>query len=459
MGRLLASWIVNGKPDMDVTGINIDRLQRYQSNPLYRSHRVVESLGMVYKCHYPTFTNTTARDAKKSPFYDRMAGHGASFRDISGWEAPDWFAGEGVEPDPGPYSFGRQAWFPHWQEEHEACRNGVIVMDMSFMSKFLVQGKDAGRCLNHIAANQVDGEAGLITYTQFLNSTGHMEADVTVVKIDQERFMVVATDTAHRHVETWLRRHIPADAHAFVTDVTSGWAQLNVQGPLSRQLMASLTSEDMSDEAFPFRTSREIDLGYARPICNRITYVGELGYELIIPTEQALHVYDHVVKAGEAYGLKHAGLKALASLRLEKGYRDYGHDMDNTDTILEVGLGFCVDYDKPDGFIGKEAVVAQKAQGTLHKRMVQVLVKDPAPFLHHGEVILRDGVPMGDVRAGSYGHTLGGAVGLTMIEAETKITKRFLEEGVWEVEIAGSRYPIELSLQPMYDPKNQRIKM
>ena len=213
--------------------------------------------------------------------------------------------------------------------------------------------------------------------------------------------MVVATDTAHRHVETWLRRHIPADAHAFVTDVTFGWAQLNVQGPLSRQLMASLTSEDMSDEAFPFRTSREIDLGYARPICNRITYVGELGYELIIPTEQALHVYDHVVKAGEAYGLKHAGLKALASLRLEKGYRDYGHDMDNTDTILEVGLGFCVDYDKPDGFIGKEAVVAQKAQGTLHKRMVQVLVKDPAPFLHHGEVILRDGVPMGDVRAGS----------------------------------------------------------
>ena len=167
MGRLLASWIVNGKPDMDVTGINIDRLQRYQSNPLYRSHRVVESLGMVYKCHYPTFTNTTARDAKKSPFYDRMAGHGASFRDISGWEAPDWFAGEGVEPDPGPYSFGRQAWFPHWQEEHEACRNGVIVMDMSFMSKFLVQGKDAGRCLNHIAANQVDGEVFLFLGLSF----------------------------------------------------------------------------------------------------------------------------------------------------------------------------------------------------------------------------------------------------------------------------------------------------
>ena len=210
-------------------------------------------------------------------------------------------------------------------------------MDMSFMSKFLVQGRDAGRVLNRISANNVDGAAGVITYTQWLNEGGKLEADLTVTKLDDERFWVVASDTAHRHVETWMKRHTPDDAHAFVTDVTSGYAQINVQGPRSRELLQSLTSADLSNEAFPFRTAREIDIGFARALCVRITYLGELGYELYIPTEQATHVYDRLVEAGKPFGLRHAGLKALASLRMEKGYRDYGHDIDNTDTALEGG--------------------------------------------------------------------------------------------------------------------------
>jgi len=240
--------------------------------------------------------------------------------------------------------------------------------------------------------------------------------------------------------------------------VTSGFAQINVQGPRSRELLQELTTSDLSNEAFPFRTAREIDIGYARVLCVRITYLGELGYELHVPTEQATHLYDRIVEAGPAFGLRHAGLKALASLRMEKGYRDYGHDLDNTDSLLEVGLGFFADLEKPDGFIGREPLVAQKEAGPLTKRLLQLLVTDPDPLMYHGEIVLRDGVPVGDIRAASYGFTLGGAVGLAMVEAEEPIDKQWLETGRWEVDIAGTLYPAQVSLRPMYDPKMERVR-
>jgi len=459
LGRVMANWILTGNPGVDITGFNIDRLHTYQSNPEYRRTRTVESLGMVYQCHYPTRSMTTARGAKRSAWHDRLAARGAYFRDVSGWESPDWYGEPGTTPDPGPLSFGRQKWFPNWAAEHKATREGVIVMDMSFMAKFLVQGRDAGRLLNHISANNVDGPAGMITYTQWLNERGTLEADLTVTKLDDERYWVVASDTAHRHAETWMRRHIPDDAHAFVTDVTSGWAQINVQGPRSRELLQSVTSADMSNEAFPFRCAREIDIGFARALCIRITYLGELGYELYIPTEQAVHAYERVVQAGEKLGLRHAGLKALASLRMEKGYRDYGHDIDNTDSVLEAGLGFAVDLKKPGGFIGKEAVLAKKAAGPLKKRLVQMLVKDPEPLMFHAEPVRRNGKMVGYVRAASYGHTLGGAVGLAMVESDEPVDAAWLESGQWDVEIAGKRYPATASLRPLYDPDMKRIKM
>ena len=320
--------------------------------------------------------------------------------------------------DPGPNTWGRAAWWPNWQAEHRAARENVIVMDMSFMGKFLVQGRDAGRCVNRISANDVDGAAGEITYTQWLNANGRLEADLTVTKLADDRFFVVVTDTMVRHAEAWMRRNIPADAHAFVTDVTSGVAQLNVQGPRSRELLQKLTSVDLSNAAYPFRAAREIDIGYARVLCTRITYLGELGYELFIPAEQAVHVYDKVVEAGATFGLVHAGLRALGSLRMEKGYRDYGHDLDNTDDPYETGLGFAVDLKKPDGFIGKEALLERKAKGPLQRKLVSLLVKDPGPLMFHAEVVWRDGVAVGYVRAASYGHTLGGAVGLAFLEPQ-----------------------------------------
>ncbi len=458
LGRVLANWILTGQPDVDITGFNIDRLHTYQTTPSYRRTRTVESLGMVYQCHYPTRSMQTARGAKRSPIHEQLSAKGAYFRDVSGWEGADWFTPDGSKADAGPLSWGRQTWFPHWEAEHQAAREGVILMDMSFMAKFRVAGRDAGRVLNVISANNVDGAAERVTYTQWLNRFGTLEADLTVTKHADDEFMVVASDTAHRHVEAWLRRNTPNDAHAFTTDITSGLAQLNVQGPRSRELLQSLTATDLSNAAFPFRAARSIDLGFARVLCVRITYLGELGYELYIPTEQAAHVYELLVEAGQAFGLRHAGLKALASLRMEKGYRDYGHDLDNTDSVLEVGLGFAVDLKKPGGFIGKEHVVKQKQSGPLHKGLVQVLLKDPQPMLFHGEVVHRDGKAVGTIRSASYGHTLGGAVGLAMIDAGQPLDAAYLAGGRWEVDVAAKRFPAVVSLKPMYDPDNLKVK-
>lgn len=457
LGRVVAQWIVDGRPDVDVTGMNIDRFHPYQMTPEYRRTRAVESLGMVYQCHYPTRTMQTARGARLSPLHDRLAARGAHFREVSGWEGADWYSTDGSPPDSGPLSWRRPSWFSNWRAEHEAVRNEVALIDMSFMAKFRVQGSDAEALLEHLSANRVGQHDGQITYTQWLNETGGIEADLTVNKLDPDDFWVVATDTAHRHVERWMHRH-RGGMQASITDITTAWAQVNVQGPHSRELMSIVSDADFSNEGFPFRAARWIDIGFARVLCVRITYVGELGYELYVPAEQAHHVHQRLTAAGVDLGLAHAGLRALGSLRMEKAYRDYGHDLDNTDTVIEAGLGFAVDLDKPGGFLGRDAVAAQRAGGTPRRRLVQVLVGDPEPLMHHAEVVLRNDLPLGYIRSASYGFTLGGAVGLAMIQADEPITTRFLAEGRWEVDIAGTRHPATVSLRPLYDPHSERVR-
>jgi 4-methylaminobutanoate oxidase (formaldehyde-forming) len=453
LGRIVAHWILNGLPDVDITEFNANRFQTYQSNPQYRAARGQEGLENAYKCHYPTKAAKSGRMAKRSALHDRLADAGACFTDVSGWEGPAWFAGNNGSAEVGKLGWGRMHWFDNWQAEHRACREAVALFDMSFMANFLVQGRDAGGALNFISANNVNGEVGKITYTQWLNSQGGLEADVTVIKIEEEKFMVVVSDTMHTHSLTWLRRNIALDAHAFVTDVTSGLTQINVQGPNSRALLQELTSADLSTEAFPFRTARDIDIGLARALCVRITYVGELGYELYVPCEQAVQVYDLLVEAGKRHGLKHAGLQALGSLRLEKGYRDYGHDLDNTDNAYATGLGFAVRLSKPGGFIGQAKAMEQKAAAPHSKQLIQVLLNDPEPLLWHGEVVFHNDQPVGYVRSGSYGHTLGGAVGLAMVDTED------LDSGTWEIEIAGKKYACTCSLSPLYDPNMERIRV
>ncbi len=455
IGRAIATWIIDGLPDIDVTGMNIDRLHTYQLAPEYRATRTVESLGMVYQTHFPGKSMQTARGIKRSPVHDRLAAQGAFFRDVSGWEGADWYAGPGQAAKVDELTWGRQNWFDTWAREHQAIREGVGLMDMSFMAKFRVQGPDAGAVLDRMSTNRVDGEAGVITYTQWLNDGGTLEADLTVTKLGEGDFLVVASDTAHRHVETMLKRALEAH-RGWVTDVTSGLAQVNIQGPRSRELLQSLTQADLGNDAFPFRAAREIDLGFARVLCARITYLGELGYELFVPAEQAAYVYDLITEAGAAYDLAHVGLKALSSLRMEKAYRDFGHDIDNTDSPLEVGLGFTIDWAKD--FVGRQAVTAVKESGPLMRRLAQVRILDPAPLMFHGEVVYRDDVPVGYVRAASYGHTLGGAVGLAMIETGEPVTADVINSGTWEIDVAGVRYPAVASLRPMYDPDNSRIK-
>ncbi len=458
LGRMMAHWIMTGNPEVDITGFNIDRLHTYQNNHDYRKHRTVESLGKVYKCHYPYESMQTARGAKKSAIYDRLKDQGAYFKDVSGWEGADWFAPKGSHAVIEKNSWGRDEWFANWEAEHRASRENVILMDMSFMSKFMVQGRDAGKILDHVSANDVNSQLNQVTYTPWLNKYGKLEADLTVAKLEEEKFLVVVTDTMHRHAKTWLKKNIPDDSHAFVTDMTSAYAQINIQGPKSRALMQKITLTDMSDKNFPYRHIEEISIGYARAFCGRMTYVGELGYELFIPTEQTLHVYDMIVEAGKEFDLTHAGLKALGSLRMEKGYRDYGHDMDNTDDPFETGLGFTVKLDKSSDFIGKQACIEKKAEGPLKRRLAQVLVKDPEPLLFHAEIITRNGKNMGYVRSGSYCYTLGGAVGLFMLEPNEVVDDAFITSGKWEINIAGKLYPAKVSIKPLYDPENKKIK-
>jgi 4-methylaminobutanoate oxidase (formaldehyde-forming) len=464
LGRVVAHWVADGDPGVDVTGFDIARLHPYQATPEYRRTRTVESLGMVYQCHYPFRSMTTARGAKRSPWHDRLAERGAFFRDVSGWESPDWYAPDGFEPVVDRLSWGREKWFEWWEAEHRAAREGVILMDMSFMSKFAVTGRDAGRFLDRLSANAVDVgvEPGTITYTQWCNERGTLEADLTVTKRGDDEFWVVASDTVHRHVHTWMRRHAAADgvSRVAIADMTSGYAQINVQGPHSRELLAAVTTADVSNGAFPYRHAAEVDVGFARVLCIRITYLGELGYELYVPAEQAVHVYERLVTAGDTIGARHAGLKALASLRMEKGYRDYGHDIDNTDDAYEAGLGFAVALDKPGGFVGRDALAVRKAAGPPSRRLVQVLLQDPEPLLFHAEVVRRDGDVVGYVRAGSYGWTLGGAVGLAMVERRdgAPVDGAWVRDATWDVDVAGRRVPAVASLRPLYDANMERIK-
>jgi glycine cleavage system aminomethyltransferase T len=295
-------------------------------------------------------------------------------------------------------------------------------------------------------------------YTQWLNETGTIEADLTVTRLAEDQFLILTGDKTTNKAQAWLRRHIPADAHAFITNITSAYSVLSVQGPISRDFLSSVTHADMSSTAFPFLTMQEIDIGYAPVKGLRITYVGELGWELYIPTEFSLHVYDTLVEKGEDFGLKLIGLQALESLRLEKAYRDYGGDIDNTDTPLEVGLGRFVNFDKPGGFIGRDALLKLQESGYKY-RMPQFLLEDTGPMLHYGEIIYRNGEPVGYIMAGSYGHTLGAAVGVGPVENNGDVvTAEYIESGSFEIDIAGTRFPAKTSLRPMYDPKLERVR-
>ena len=456
-GRIMANWIVEGLPDVDVTEIDIARMSPYQNNPKFLRERTTEILGATFWEPFPNRQYESGRNLRKSPFHDRLAEAGAYFGAYAGWESPDWFAPEGVEPRV-EYSYGRQNWFEYAAGEHQAARNGVTLMDYSVMGKILVEGPDAEQSLNRICANDIAVPVGKIVYTQWLNEHGMIEADLTVTRLAQDRFIILTGEGTITKVLTWLRRNFTTDADLMVTNIGSAYSVLNIQGPKSRELLSSVTNVDMSNEAFPYLTMQEIDIGYSLVKAFRVTYVGELGWELYIPTEFSDHVFDVVVEASEDVGLKYAGLQALDSLRIEKAYRDYGNDVDNMDNPLEAGLGYFIAFDKPGGFIGRDALAQIKEQGVPKHRLIQFLLKDPQPLLHYGETIYQEGVRVGYIRAGNYGHALGGSVGLGFVHNEDGVTSDYIKNGNFEIDVAGQRFPAKASLRPMYDPKLERVR-
>ncbi|MFH2038985.1 MAG: FAD-dependent oxidoreductase [Chloroflexota bacterium] len=456
-GKVMAQWIVDGLPDVDITEIDIARMQPFENTPNYVRDRAVEVLGFMFEDGYPNKHFKTARNVRKSAFHDRLAEAGACFGVYAGWEYPEWFAPKGIEPIV-EYSWGRQNWFEYSAAEHHATRENVSVLDYSVMGKILVAGCDAEKYLNRICSNNIAVPVGRCVYTQWCNEKGTIEADLTVTRLKEDQFLILSGDATLTAVQTWLRRHIPAEAHVCITNISSAYSVLNIQGPRSRDLLSRITHADMSNQAFPFLTMQEIDIGYSLVKAIRVTYVGELGWELYIPTEFSCHVFDMLLDVGKDLRIKHIGMQALNTLRIEKAYRDYGNDIDNTDTPLEAGLGYFVDFDKPGGFIGRDALLRLKENGPRYL-MPQFLLKDPEPMLYHGEIIYRDGKPVGHIMSGGYGHTLGAAVGVGPVENEGEvITNEFIKSGTYEIDIAGERYPAHASLKPMYDPKLLRVR-
>ncbi len=456
-GRVLADWIVDGHPPMDVWDVDVRRVMPFQRNRRYLHDRTVETLGLLYAMHWPYRQPESARGVRKSVLHDRLAALGACFGEAAGYERPNWFGAPGTSPRY-HYSYGRQNWFEPAGAEHRAVREQVGLFDQSSFSKFIVEGPQACAALGRICAANVDVPNGKIVYTQWLNDRGGIEADLTVTRESRERYLVVSACATQIRDLSWLQRHIRSGSGAAVFDASSAFAVLGVMGPDSRRLLSSLTDANLSSDAFPFGTSQVIDLAYARVRASRITYVGELGWELYIPTEFAQSVFDAILEAGRPLGLRHAGYHAMNSLRMEKGYRHWGHDIAEEDTPLEAGLQFAVAWDKPVEFIGREALRRQRETG-VQRRLALFKLQTDAPLMYHNEPIWRDGRIVGRITSGAYGYTVGGPIGMGYVSnADGPATPQWANAGRYEIEIAAERIPAQVSLQPWYDPSSARVR-
>jgi len=456
-GKVLADWIIDGHPPFDLWDVDIRRCLPFQRNKRYLRDRTVESLGLLYAMHWPFRQAESARGVRKSALHDRLAAAGACFGEVAGFERPNWFGAPGTQPHY-EYSYGRQNWFGQSAAEHRAVRERVGLFDQSSFAKFVLKGRDAARVLGRMCANDIDVPTGRIVYTQWLNERGGIEADLTVTREHEDAYLIVTSCATQTRDFSWLCRAIPDDARAVAVDVSSAYAVLGLMGPRSRELLATLTDADLSTAAFPFATSRLIDLGYARVRASRITYVGELGYELYIPAEFAQSVYDNIVRAGEPFGLQLAGYHALNSLRMEKAYRHWGHDIGDEDTPLEAGLGFAVAWNKPVDFVGREALRRLREAG-VRRRLVALALEETDRLLYHNEPVWRDGELVGRITSGMFGHTVGRALGLGFIANRDGVASaEWIKSGRYEVEVALQRVPARISLRPFYDPAGERVR-
>ena len=444
-GMAAAQWIVAGHPTMDLAEVDVARTGRWANQRAWLHERTVESLGGLYEMHWPGKQPRTGRGVRRVPLYGPLREAGAAFGQAAGWERANWFEPGAVDPEIG-YSFDDPSWFPAVREEVRATREGVALYDLSTYAKFLVQGPGAVAGLQRLATSDVDVAAGRIVYTLLCNARGGVEMDPTITRLDEDRFLVLAPTLAQRHTEGLLRSGLPGDAT--VTDVTSGWATLHLAGPSSRALLGRLTDEDLSNDAWPFLRAREIDVARSRGWAFRVSFTGELGWELMVPTEFVADLYEHIVDAGASLDLRHAGAFAFDAARIERGFRSWGHDMGPVDDAFSAGLGFAVSRTKSVDFVGREALESVR-DAPRTRRLVSVHA--PGATLWHGESVVRGGERVGHVTSAAIAPTLGGSAGLAWIDGEPA------DDG-WGVEVRGEVMPATIGAESFYDPRGDRLR-
>ena len=452
-GMALAQWMDAGEKPFDLGDVDISRMQPFQGNKTYLFERSKETLGLLYADHFPFRQKATARGVRRTPFHQQLLDQGAVMGELAGWERANWFSNLGQDPAYA-YSWKRQNFFDNVAAEHRAVRENVGIYDMSSFGKIRVEGRDATAFLNYIGGGEYDVPVGKIVYTQFLNNRAGIEADVTVTRLSEVAYLVVTPAATRLADETWMRRHL-GDFYVVITDVTAGEGVLAVMGPNARKLLQAVSPADFSNDVNPFGTAQEIDIGMGRARVHRVTYVGELGWEVYISADMASHVFEVLHGAGKDIGAKLCGMHMMDSCRIEKGFRHFGHDITSEDHVLEAGLGFAVKTDKA-AFIGRDAVLRKRDEG-LNARMVQFRLTDPEPLLYHNEPIVRDGQIVGYLSSGAYGHYLGGAMGLGYVPCKGQSPADVLAS-TYEIDVMGTRVRAEASLRPMYDPKSERVK-
>ncbi|CUH51041.1 GcvT family protein [Shimia marina] len=453
-GMALAQWMTDGERPFDLGDVDISRMQPFQGNKTYLFERSKETLGLLYADHFPYRQKATARGVRRTPFHHHLKEQGAVFGELAGWERANWFANEGQEREY-QYTWKRQNWFENSAAEHRAVRENVGMYDMSSFGKIRVEGPDAEAFMNYVGGGDYSVPNGKIVYTQFLNRNGGIEADVTVTRLTETAYLVVTPAATRLADQTWMQRH-RGNFNVVITDVTAGEGVLAIMGPNARKLLEKASPADFSNAVNPFGTAQEIELGMGLARAHRVTYVGELGWEIYVSSDMAGHAFETLWDAGQDMGLKLCGMHMMDSCRIEKGFRHFGHDITSEDHVVDAGLGFAVKTQKDD-FIGKEAVLKRKETGP-QSRLLQFKLTDPEPLLFHNEPILRDGEYVGYLCSGNYGHTLGAAIGMGYVPCANESAADVLNS-TYEIDVMGTRVRAEASLRPLYDPKSERVKV
>jgi len=455
-GKALAEWIMKGHPPMDLSEMDPKRCEEFQARDIYLRERCPETLVNTYAMHWPGKQRETVRNLRRTPFHHALKAEGACFAEVQGWERPGWFAPEGVTPEY-DYSFYRPSWFEHVQAEQKAAREAVAMIDYSMLGKLKVEGTGAEAFLQRMCTNNMAIKPGRVAYTLMLNDRGGIESDVTVARHATDSFMVMSSISHTRRDYLHLRDAIQPGENVQLRDVTASFGVLGLMGPKSRELLDSVSDVDLSNEAFRFNSLQSFHIGHASVTAQRLSYSGELGWEIFVTPDFAEHVFEVLMEAGKAYGLRLIGGEALNALRIEKGFVHWGHDMAYTEAPHQMGLEFVCKPEKDIPFVGRDAYLARKAEAK-GPYLCSIKLCDRDPLLHHNEPVLRDGKVVGYVTAGAFGHTVGAAVGLCLVSLPEGATdKSSIETGCYSVLIEGTEIPAEISLTPFHDPQSKRM--